>query len=143
MKRTRQGRIVWALYHGSRAGKIGGAANHLPLPQSVPAPTPRRRDLSRGCRTSTDASHLPARVVAALARQKLDVVLVGNAAAAMRAAAVTELIRRRVALPIERRMNFPRKLPGGGSCLWRPASFHPRGQGRPQGRLAPQTRTLR
>ena len=29
-----------------------------------------------------------------------------------------ELIRRRLALPIEQRMNFLRKrLPGGGSCL--------------------------
>lgn len=29
-----------------------------------------------------------------------------------------ELIRRRLALPVEKRMNFLRKrLPGGGSCL--------------------------
>jgi hypothetical protein len=31
---------------------------------------------------------------------------------------LTELIARRLALPIEKRMNFLRKrLPGGGSCL--------------------------
>ncbi len=31
---------------------------------------------------------------------------------------LTELIRRRLAMPIEKRMNFLRKrLPGGGSCL--------------------------
>jgi hypothetical protein len=32
--------------------------------------------------------------------------------------ALVELIRRRLALPIEKRMNFLReRLPGGGSCL--------------------------
>lgn len=31
---------------------------------------------------------------------------------------LTELIRRRLALPVEQRMNFlRRRLPGGGSCL--------------------------
>lgn len=31
---------------------------------------------------------------------------------------LTDLIRRRLAMPIEKRMNFLRKrLPGGGSCL--------------------------
>lgn len=31
---------------------------------------------------------------------------------------LTELIRRRLAMPIQKRMNFLRKrLPGGGSCL--------------------------
>jgi hypothetical protein len=32
--------------------------------------------------------------------------------------ALRELIRRRLALPVEKRMNFLRvRLPGGGSCL--------------------------
>ena len=32
--------------------------------------------------------------------------------------ALVELIRRRLALPVEKRMNFLRvRLPGGGSCL--------------------------
>ncbi len=31
---------------------------------------------------------------------------------------LTDLIRRRLALPVEKRMNFLRvRLPGGGSCL--------------------------
>jgi hypothetical protein len=31
---------------------------------------------------------------------------------------LTDLIRRRLAMPVEKRMNFLRKrLPGGGSCL--------------------------
>lgn len=44
-----------------------------------------------------------------------------RALAALRAesdAQLDDLIRRRLALPLERRMNFLRKrLPGGGSCL--------------------------
>lgn len=44
-----------------------------------------------------------------------------RALAALRAesdAQLDDLIRRRLALPVERRMNFlRRRLPGGGSCL--------------------------
>ena len=40
--------------------------------------------------------------------------------------AMLELIRRRLALPVEKRMNFLRvRLPTGGSCLWRGGRLRP------------------
>lgn len=58
-------------------------------------------------------SAMPARKSAASARRKT--------LAAMRKESdrqLEDLIRRRLALPLEQRMNFLRKrLPGGGSCL--------------------------
>ena len=61
-------------------------------------------------------------VVAALAEVRLESILIGNAAfVALRKEselALVDLIRRRLALPVERRMNFLRvRLPGGGSHL--------------------------
>ncbi len=48
-------------------------------------------------------------------------MLIGNAAAALKAESdrhLEDLIRRRLALPLEKRMNFLRhRLPGGGSAL--------------------------
>lgn len=54
-----------------------------------------------------------ARIAGALSAAKLEAILIGNAAAALR-----DTVRRLLALPMERRTRFlRRRLPGGGSAL--------------------------